>query len=317
MGKLNLRSFCLTCWVIAMADQASKLREIFAKNDKGSGEDPDEAGEKAYDRSRIISVASGKGGVGKTNLVVNIGLALQKSGKEVLILDADMGMANVDVLLGLTSRYHLGHVLKQKCELEDALINGPEGITVLPGASGIDQFIDINMAQIENLLELSASIEKNYDFILMDIGAGAHKGVVNFIRAADEIMIILTPEPTAVMDAYSLLKILSNYEVSSRLNLIINQVESKKEAKGVTERMGSAIEEYLDMELDVSSYVPHDSFLPKAVRKQKPVMELYPNSRSGKAFSRIARNLLDEASQDSSRGMKGFVYRMLGFFKED
>lgn len=289
------------------------MRKMFTGDDKKS--EKEEAN--LPERSRIISVASGKGGVGKTNLAVNTGLALQKTGKEVLILDADMGMANVDVLMGITSQYHLGHVLKQKCDLEDALIDGPGGITVLPGASGIDQFIDINMAQVENLLELSASLEKKYDFILLDIGAGAHKGVVNFIRAADEIMIILTPEPTAVMDAYSLLKILSNYDVSSRLNLVINQVESQKEAESVSSRMKSAIEEYLDMKLDTSSYVPYDSVLPKAVRKQEPVMKLYPNSRSGKAFSRIADNLLDEASQDSSRGMKGFVYRMLGFFRED
>ncbi len=302
---------------MTVVDQASKLREMFTGDKENEEENTEAEAQKSPDRSRIISVASGKGGVGKTNIVVNIGLALQQAGKDVLILDADMGMANVDVLIGMTSQYNLGHVLKNKCELEDALMEGPEGLTVLPGASGVDQFTNIDMSQVERLLKLSASIEKNYDFILMDIGAGAHQGVVNFIRAADEIMITLTPEPTAVMDAYSLLKILSNYEVASSLNLVINQVESETEAENVSKRMKNAIEEYLDMELDTTSYVPYDSVLPKSVRQQKPVMKLYPNSRSGKAFSRIADKLLQEASEESSRGMKGFVYRMLGFFKKD
>ncbi|WP_234985522.1 MinD/ParA family protein [Halarsenatibacter silvermanii] len=282
--------------------------------------DSSEEDEKAEDRSsrhrsRVVSIASGKGGVGKTNITVNLGLALQKLDKDVLILDADMGMANVDVVLGMTARYHLGHVLEDKCSIEDALLQGPSGITVLPGASGVNDFIDIEIDEVKKLLELSAAIEDEFDFIIMDIGAGAHKGVVNFIRAADEIMVVLTPEPTAVMDAYSLLKILSDYALSSRLNLVVNQVENRREGEKVTERMENAIREYLEIDVDNSTLIPYDSALRKSVKKQNPMMEIYPNSKAGKAFSQLAEIMAFGAEKEKSRGMKGFVYRMLGFFR--
>ena len=301
-----------------MFDQASKLRKMFPGSKEGKdSEDDKHEPPPEVERSRIISVASGKGGVGKTNITVNIGLALQDMGKDVLILDADMGMANVDVILGLTARYHLGHILKGKCQLEDALITGPKGLTVLPGASGIDEFTDIDIGEVKKLLDLSTAIESSYDFILIDIGAGIHSGVVNFIRAADEIMVVLTPEPTAVMDAYSLLKVLSDYSVASRLDLIVNQVESKGEGEDVTGRMENAIDEYLDMNVDTSAVVPYDDVLRKAVKKQKPLMELYPSSKAGRAFKRIAELLVSGKVEDTSRGMKGFVYRMLGFFRNN
>lgn len=297
-----------------MFDQASKLRKMFPD----SGEEEKKGEDKnSRHRSRVVSIASGKGGVGKTNITVNLGLALQKLDKDVLILDADMGMANVDVVMGMTARYHLGHVLKDKCSIEDALLQGPSGITVLPGASGVDDFTDIDIDEVKKLLELSAAIEEEFDFIIMDIGAGAHRGVVNFIRAADEIMVVLTPEPTSVMDAYSLLKILSDYALSSRLNLVVNQVENRREGEDVTERMENAIRKYLEIDVDNSALIPYDSALRKSVKKQNPMMEIYPNSKAGKAFSQLAEIMAFGAEKEKSRGMKGFVYRMLGFFRGD
>ncbi len=298
-----------------MFDQARKLRKMFP----GGKKDIDQEGEmegKVPDRSRVISVASGKGGVGKTNIVVNLALALQNLNRDVLILDADMGMANIDVVMGITPKYHLGHVLENKCNLEDALVSGPSGLDVLPGASGVDDFTGINFGEVKRLLELSSAIEASYDFIMLDIGAGVHQGVVNFIRAADEILVVLTPEPTAVMDAYSLIKILAGYDVSSQLNLIVNQVESRSEGEDVSGRMKNAINDYLEINVEKTALIPYDDVLRKSVREQEPLMQLYPNSKAGRAFSQIAEMMADGAVKENSRGMKGFVYRMLGFFKD-
>lgn len=290
-----------------MHDQASRLRKMF-DNEK------DKKATNNKSASRVIAVASGKGGVGKTNISVNLGVALQKMDKKVLLLDADMGMANVDVLIGVTPRYNIGHVLENKCDIEDALIAGPENLTVLPGSSGIDDFIDMNLYKIKQLLKLSSHLEKNYDIIIIDIGAGAHKGVVNFIRAADEVIVVLTPEPTAIMDAYSLIKILSKNKVKPKLNLIVNQVDNDKEGDEVSKRISNVIKDYLDLEISITSYIPYDNNLRDAVKKQKPIVNLYPRSNAGKAFTKTAGKLIDK-EVDNNGGMQSFVNKVLGFFK--
>ncbi|MFW6381865.1 MAG: MinD/ParA family protein [Bacillota bacterium] len=264
--------------------------------------------------SRVIAVASGKGGVGKTNVSVNLGVALQKMDKKVLLLDADMGMANVDVLIGVTPRYNLSHVLENKCEIEDALISGPENLTILPGSSGIDDFINMNMYKIKQLLKLSSHLEENYDIIIIDIGAGAHKSVVNFIKASDEVIVVLTPEPTAIMDAYSLIKILSKNKIRPKLNLIVNQVDNDKEGDEVSKRIGNVIKDYLNLDISITSYIPYDNSLREAVKKQKPIVDLYPRSRAGKAFTKTAGQLIDKDIGNNA-GMQSFVNKVLGFFK--
>ena len=291
-----------------MNDQASRLRKMF------DSEKTDSEKKLNSSASRVIAVASGKGGVGKTNVSVNLGVALQKMDKKVLLLDADMGMANVDVLIGVTPRYNIGHVLENKCDIEDALISGPENLTVLPGSSGIDDFIDMNIYKIKQLLKLSSHLEENYDIIIIDIGAGAHKGVVNFIRAADEVIVVLTPEPTAIMDAYSLIKILSKNDVKPKLNLIVNQVDNDKEGDEVSKRISNVIKDYLDLEISITSYIPYDNTLREAVKKQKPIVNLYPRSSAGRAFTKTAGQLIDRDVGDNE-GMQGFVNKVLGFFK--
>lgn len=291
-----------------MNDQASRLRKMF------DSEKTDSEKKLNSSASRVIAVASGKGGVGKTNVSVNLGVALQKMDKKVLLLDADMGMANVDVLIGVTPRYNIGHVLENKCDIEDALISGPENLTVLPGSSGIDDFINMNMYKIKQLLKLSSHLEKNYDIIIIDIGAGAHKGVINFIRAADEVIVVLTPEPTAIMDAYSLIKILSKNDVKPKLNLIVNQVDNDKEGDEVSKRISNVIKDYLGLEISITSYIPYDNTLREAVKKQKPIVNLYPRSSAGRAFTKTAGQLIDRDVGDNE-GMQGFVNKVLGFFK--
>lgn len=284
-----------------MNDQATKLRK--------------KVQEKAGN-TRIIAIASGKGGVGKSNITVNLGLALQEMGKRVLLLDADLGMANLDILLGLTPRYNLSHVLKGKCKFEDALLNGPEGIDILPGTSGED-LINISSTEVKRLIEASSHMESNYDIIIIDIGAGIHYSVTNFIMACDEAIIVLTPEPTAIMDAYSLIKFLSNQKYKNKIGLIINQTSSSKEGDNVANRMQKVIKEYLKLDINIMGYIPYDEYVRQSVKEQTPFMIGYPRSKAVEALKDVAARMLDRVQNTESRGMKGFIYRVVGIFNRD
>ncbi len=284
-----------------MNDQATKLREKVSQ--KASN-------------TRIVAVASGKGGVGKSNITVNLGLTLQGMGKRVLLLDADLGMANLDILLGLTPRYNLSHVLKGKCKFEDALLHGPDGIDILPGTSGED-LINISSTEVKRLIEASSHMESNYDIIIIDIGAGIHYSVTNFIMACDEAMIVLTPEPTAIMDAYSLVKFLANQKYKNKVGLIINQTSSQKEGNNVANRMKKVITEYLKLDIDIMGYIPYDEDVRQSVKEQTPFIIAYPKSKAVGALKDVAAKMLDRVQNTESRGMKGFMYRIVGIFNRD
>ncbi len=284
-----------------MNDQATKLRK--------------KVQEKASN-TRIVAVASGKGGVGKSNITVNLGLTLQGMGKRVLLLDADLGMANLDILLGLTPRYNLSHVLKGKCKFEDALLHGPDGIDILPGTSGED-LINISSTEVKRLIEASSHMESNYDIIIIDIGAGIHYSVTNFIMACDEAMIVLTPEPTAIMDAYSLVKFLANQKYKNKVGLIINQTSSQKEGTNVANRMKKVISEYLKLDIEIMGYIPYDEDVRQSVKEQTPFIIAYPKSKAVGALKDVAAKMLDRVQSSESRGMKGFMYRIVGIFNRD
>lgn len=268
-------------------------------------------------KSRVIAIASGKGGVGKTNVAVNLGMALQRKNKKVLLVDADLGTANIDVLLGLTPKYHLGHLLNGEKELTEIIIDGPEGLDILPGTSGIEEFLDISRRQVERLRLLSFQLEYSYDIILVDISAGVHSSNINFISICDEVIVVLVPEPTAIMDAYSLVKILHNHQYDGKINLLINQLNSRQEGKGILERMSKVIREYLGIEAEIVGYIPFDNNLRQAVKKQKALLELYPGSRAGQAFDEVAEMLINSRTVNKVEkdNEEGFIGRLLNLFK--
>lgn len=282
-----------------MTDQATNLRKK-VQNKK--------------ENTRIVAVASGKGGVGKSNITVNLGLSFQQMGKRVLLLDADLGMANLDILLGLAPRYNLSHVLKGKCEFEDALLKGPGNIDILPGTSGVEDLINISSREVKRLISASSHMESKYDIILIDIGAGIHYSVTNFIMACDEAIIVLTPEPTAIMDAYSLIKFLSKQKYRNKIGIIINQTNSKREGTDVANRMRKVIKEYLSMDIEVLGHIPYDDYVKQSVKEQSPFVINYPNSKAVQALKDVAATMLDRAKDTQARGMKSFFYRVVGIF---
>lgn len=290
-----------------MNDQATLLRKKVKKVDTP----------KAETKTKIITIASGKGGVGKSNITLNIGLALQQVGKKVLLLDADLGMANLDILLGITPMYNLNHILQGKCSFVQALQRGPSGLDILAGTSAGEDLINISPEEIDRLMTASAQIESNYDIIIIDVGAGVNISIINFILACDEAIIVLTPEPTAIMDAYSLIKYLSNYRFKREIGILVNRVSSIQEGKEVAHRMQTVIKDFLEVDIEIKGFIPEDSYVREAVKKQSALLSLYPKSKAGQALKEIASKLIKEETASKTSGMDNFMKRVLTFFNRD
>ena len=261
---------------------------------------------------RVICVTSGKGGVGKTNIVTNLGYNLAKSGKKVLILDADLNLANVDILLGLTPRYNLHHVFMGEKTLAEVLVQGPEGLLILPASSGIMELADLTEQQrLYFLAEMSALAQK-IDIMLIDTAAGINNNVIYFNLAARERIIILTPEPTSLTDAYALVKVLSSRHDVKRFRILVNLARSEKEALAVFRKLSIVADRFLDsLSLDYLGYIPYDSKLPTAVREQRLVSDIFPDAPSSKMFSKLARNIFQEEPEMKADGNIKFFWQGL------
>ena len=294
-----------------MHSQAAKLKEIM-KNKKDEMEVP----EFNTTSTRTIAIASGKGGVGKSTFTVNFAYNLRKLDKEVLIIDSDIGMANLDIMLGVQPNYDMGHLLRGECSLEDAVIEGPEGIKLLSGITGDDSFIDIQNEAMQKLIHLGDQIEKNYDYLLIDLGAGAAKSIVNTILAAEELILLLTTEPTSVMDSYSLIKILANHNYNKAIKLVINQTEDINDAEKTADRIIKTVKNYLDLDLTLIGSIAHDRKISAALRKQKPYAELFPGREAARDFENIARKITGAEKSQKAKGVKSYFYKMLGFFNK-
>jgi flagellar biosynthesis protein FlhG len=293
-----------------MLSQAAKLKEIMKNKKK------DEIKEFQTSSTRTIAIASGKGGVGKSTFTVNFAYNLRKLDKEVLIIDSDIGMANLDIMLGVQPNYDMGHLLRGDCKLEEAVIEGPNGINLLSGITGDDSFIDIQNDAMQKLVQLGDQIEKNYDYLLIDLGAGAAKSIVNTILAAEELILLLTTEPTSVMDSYSLIKILSNHKYDKLIKLVINQSEDEKDAKKTADRIIKTVKNYLGLNLTLVGSIAHDRKISAALRKQKPYSEIFPNRKAAKDFENIARKITGEEKEQKAKGVKSYFYKMVGFFNK-
>ncbi len=237
---------------------------------------------------RVIAITSGKGGVGKTNVSVNLSVALSDAGKRVMLLDADLGLANVDVLLGLRPESNLSHVIDGKRTLEEVIVKGPSGIMVVPAASGVKRLAELSSMENAGLIRAFSELNHDIDTLIIDTAAGINESVTSFSRAAQEVVVVVCDEPASITDAYALIKVLSTDYGLHRFRVLANQVQSAQEGRDLFSKISRVTDRYLDVTLEFMGVVPHDDYLRKAVRKQRPVVQAYPRSRSSLAFKNLA-----------------------------
>lgn len=273
-------------------DQAARLRELVGKQKETEG--------------RVIAVTSGKGGVGKTSIAVNLGLALARRHKQVILLDADLGLANVDILFGLVPRWDLTQVVKGEKQLKDIIVEGPEGILLIPGGSGVRELADLSIKQQEILLESLREVTAGMDFLLVDTSAGISRQVLSFVAAAGEGIVVTTPEPTALTDAYGLIKGLSGLKV--KLHLIVNRAANLRDGQEAAERLQAVAERFLSFKLSFLGVIPEDKAVGLAVREQKPLLIYYPTSAAARAIDEVADRLL--GLPVTGQGGGGFFQRL-------
>ena len=255
---------------------------------------------------KTIAVASGKGGVGKTNVTANLAIAMKKLGKEVLVLDADLGLSNLDVLLNLAPRYNIQHVLSGEKTLNDVIVEGPHGIKILPASSGVQEMTDLDEFQRLRLLEEFESYDGDIDVLLVDTAAGISTNVAFFCIAAQEIIVVTTPEPTALTDAYALIKVLFTGYQEKYFKVLVNNARREADATDVFKKLSAAAEKFLSISLDYLGYIPHDDLVQKAVRRQGAVIDLYPSSAASLSLSDIALKLTADSPASKVKGTLQF-----------
>ncbi len=260
---------------------------------------------------RVIAVCSGKGGVGKTNLVVNIGVALQRAGQRVIILDADLGLANVDTLLGLQPTATLRDVLLGECGISEALLDGPEGLRIVPASSGFEDVTHLSGPQRLRLLEEVDVLEDDFDVLLIDTGAGISSNVTFFAVAANEILLVVTPEPTALTDAYALVKVMSRRYAERNFSVIVNMARSQREGEATWRHLSRVSERFLGVSLSLAGVIPFDVELPTAVRRQRSLLEFSPACAASRSIEGIARGLLANPPLAPPKGGLQFFFRRL------
>lgn len=241
--------------------------------------------------ARVIAITSGKGGVGKTNIVANMGYALCKAGKRVLIFDADLGLGNLDVLLGLTPRYNLSHVIEGKKHLSEIIIRGPGNLKILPASSGIQELTTLTSFQKFEIFNELNVLLANYDIVLIDTAAGISSNVLYFNASANEIMVVVTPEPTSITDAYALMKILSVKYQERHFRLLVNLAKNIKEADDVSRQLCLVANRFLDVSIEYFGNILTDDNVKVSVRKQKVVSEMSPMSQASRNFAELAHKL--------------------------
>ena len=261
--------------------------------------------------TRVFAITSGKGGVGKTAVVANLAVLLARMGKRVLILDADLGLANIDVVFGLAPGHNLNHFFAGEQSLESILTDGPEGIKILPAGSGVQRFTRLDSEQKLRLLEALDAMNNDFDFVLIDTEAGISENVTYFNTAAQEILVVTTPEPTAITDAYALMKLLSNQYHEKHFNLIVNFIKNEEEALDVYRKLTMVANRYLDISIDYIGSIPRDKLMVDAIRKQRVLVQLYPESKTASAFEALARTIVQEPQSIEPKGSIQFFWKRL------
>jgi len=257
-------------------DQASKLREMM-KN--------------FSPRAKIITLTSGKGGVGKTVTSINLGLCLAATGKRVVLVDADLGLANVDVLLGVNHPYNLYHVLTGEVSLNDVIVEHPAGLQIIPGGSGLSRLANLSEFERQHLLQILSDLQNQCDIILFDTAAGINKNVMAFVDLADLVMVVTTPEPAAITDAYAMIKTTVQQQAQGRICVLLNRVSSRHEARACQQRLAQVTKRFLNAGIYDAGYILEDSYVSQAVRTRKPFVLEYPRCQASYCMMSLAAKL--------------------------
>lgn len=282
-------------------DQARTLRK-WAEGSSGAPRQP-----------RVIAVTSGKGGVGKTNVVANLAVAFSQLGQRVLILDADLALGNVDVLFGIVPPYTLEHVLLGEKSISEIMVQGPAGIRILPTSSGTEEMTQLTAEQKLILLSELDRLEEEVDIFLIDTAAGISSNVIYFNTVAQEIVVVATPEPTSITDAYAVMKVLSRQHNEKRFNLLVNMVRGAQEGKEIFKKLSRVADQFLGVAVDYVGAIPYDDYLRMAVCEQKTVVERYPSARSSLRFAELAREILQRPVSPIPKGNVQFLWKSFLF----
>lgn len=267
--------------------------------------------------TRVIAVTSGKGGVGKSSLTINLAISMANLGEPVAIIDADLGLANVDVLLNLKTKYHLQHLLSGEKTVEEVMLEGPGGIRIIPGGSGLRELADLSDWQIGEVISRLNPIERYARTILLDTGAGLGKNVTHFLLAADEVLLVTTTEPHAITDAFAVAKVLSQERPDIEIHLVVNRAESEEEGHTVADKFIFTGKRFLGLEISLLGIIPDDNHVSKAIKTQSPVVISFPHSKAAMAINKTARRLLGETVERRPRkGLKGFLEKARELFSE-
>ena len=265
----------------------------------------------------VLSMTSGKGGVGKTNASVNLAYCLSRLGKRVLLLDADLGLANVDVLLGLAPKYNLFHLFHEGAKLEDILVETQYGFSILPASSGVVEMLDLTTGQKLELLESMDALEDEIDYLIVDTGAGINDNVVYFSLAAQERLVVLTPDPTSLTDAYALIKVLNSQHGVDRFRVLVNMAQNEAQGREVYVKLYRACDQFLSgVSLDLVATVPMDPAVKQAVIRQQPFCKLSPDSPAAEAMGQAAQNILTWEPATELDGNIKFFWKKILFHEQ-
>lgn len=274
-------------------DQAAKLRQQVEKLKEQAS------------TARVIAVTSGKGGVGKTSISVNLALQFQKQGKRVVILDADFGLANVEVMLGIRPKYDLADVIFSNRSIEDIITEGPAGIGFISGGSGVQDLGNLDKNKLQKLIAQLVKLDNLYDVVIIDTGAGIADSVIEFVLSSPEVLLVITPEPTSITDAYSLLKVVNRKKEFDRnskaIKVITNRVESYEDGQEIYEKIRIVVSKFLNIQLEYLGYIPYDRRMENAVLEQKPVVIVAPNSGPALRLKTICNVLLKMPEEETKK----------------
>jgi len=266
---------------------------------------------RGFSKVRTIAITSGKGGVGKTNIATNLAMLFRKYKKRVLLIDLDLGLANVDILLGLHPEYTLQDVIEGRKEMKDIVLQGPEGIMIVPGSSGIEELTNLNEAQKKQLFRGLGELDEEVDVAIVDTGAGISSNVLSFVLAANEILLITTPEPTAITDAYAMIKVLSRRRKELNIKLVVNLSGSREEAESTMKNISSVARRFLGIDIQYLGYMLSDPNVSIASRRQKSFVKEYPNTIATSCLNKMVVSFLNNDDGTQALGIEGYFRRIV------